>query len=91
MRSQFQTEEVSSEVDSLHALLSSRLNGLEAGIEHLVPKPQLHQSTLSMQQTEEMLSKVTHTPPTSHSTRPHSNATHTGLTPRGEDLVRSKR
>ena len=54
----FQSECAASEVDSLHALLSSRLNGLEPGIEHLVPKPALHQSTLSLQQVEETMGRV---------------------------------
>lgn len=52
------TEEIASEVDSLSALVSSRQHGLEPGIEHLIPKPQVYESTLAPQQTEEMLSKV---------------------------------
>jgi hypothetical protein len=53
-----QTEEAVSEVDSLHALMSSRQHHMEPGIEHLVPKPPIHDSKLSLKQTEEAMRKV---------------------------------
>jgi len=51
-------EDAQSEVDSLHALLSSKLSGLEPSIEHLVPKSKRHTSKLDLQQTEGVIQQV---------------------------------
>ena len=62
----FQSTELSAEVDSLSALMSSRQHGLEPGIEHLVPKPQVHDSALTLAQVEEALQKAVPTMTAAH-------------------------
>ncbi len=51
-------EEICGEVDSLHALASCHRIGMQAGLEHLVPRPPRRESDLSPQETEAKLSRA---------------------------------